>query len=60
MLVANKNDPPDYSVSGESPLGSYHREGTFALIVTDERETCLALWLSGSPKKMSHNRVERV
>ena len=24
-----KNDPPDYSFSGESPLGSCHREGTF-------------------------------
>ncbi len=30
-----KNDPPDYSVAGESPLGSCHRGGTFSLQCSD-------------------------
>ena len=28
-LEARKSDPPDYSVAGESPLGTCHRGGTF-------------------------------
>ena len=28
-VLAEKSDPPDYSVAGESPLGSCHRGGTF-------------------------------
>jgi hypothetical protein len=32
-----KCDLPDYSVSGESPLGSCHRGGTFKWNVTTER-----------------------
>ena len=32
-IFVNKNDLPDYSVSGESPLGSCHRGGTFDHIV---------------------------
>ena len=33
MSFANKNDLPDYSVFGESPLGSCHRGGTFGCIL---------------------------
>ena len=28
-VLAQKSDPPDYSVTGESPLGSCHQGGTF-------------------------------
>ena len=33
MVTSIKCDPPDYSVSGESPLGSCHRGGTFESIL---------------------------
>ena len=29
LVCGRKNDPPDYSVAGEGPVGSCHREGTF-------------------------------
>ena len=34
-LTAEKSDPPNYSVAGEGPLGSCHREGAFeAKVIT--------------------------
>ena len=51
-VLAQKSDPPDYSVAGESPLGSCHRGGTFGYRATPDKNIIrLNVYHSNSTKR---------